>query len=176
MSGHNKWSQIKRQKEVSDTKKSREFSKLARLISLESKKGGGNIDSPGLKTTIEKARKANMPNDNITRAIEKGRGDEVATLETVTYETYGPGGVALLIEGLTDNRNRSGAEIKHLLSGHGLTLAAPGSAAWAFARQGTAWKPTSIITLSLTDKETLATLIAELRDRDDVQEVYDNAE
>src|SRR3989344_2427014 len=118
MSGHNKWSKIKHKKAASDAVKSRVFSKFARLISVESKKVKGDINAPGLRLAIERAKKENMPGDNIERAVAKGKSDTGTSLEKVIFETYGPGGVALLIEGLTDNNNRTSQEIKHLLGKH----------------------------------------------------------
>src|SRR3989338_7323656 len=110
MAGHNKWSQIKRKKEVTDAKKSQVFSKLARLITLESRKAGGDLNSPGLRAVIEKARSYNMPGDNIERAVKKGVEKSEENLEAIIYEAYGPGGVALIIEALTGNRNKTASE------------------------------------------------------------------
>src|SRR5439155_1663333 len=128
MSGHNKWSQIKHQKGKTDAKKSQVFSKFAKLITEEARKAKGNRESAGLKTAIERARAANMPSDNIDRAISKAVGAGAQALESATYEAYGPGGCALMIEALTDNKNRTAQEIKHLLSENGVSLAAMGSA------------------------------------------------
>lgn len=175
MSGHSKWAQIKRQKAVTDAKKSKVFSKLARLIALESKKAGGNVNAPGLRTVIEKAKSVNMPNENIDRAIKKGVGGNDVQVETVIYEGYGPGGSAIIIEGLTDNRNRTSAEIKHLLSKNNGTLAAIGAASWAFEKTAEGWIPKTTVDLSKEDSVSLEKLIEALEDNDDVQEVYTNA-
>ena len=122
MSGHNKWSKIKRQKEKTDGQKSKMFGKLVKLITTEAKKAGGNLQSPGLKNAIEKAKAANVPNDNIGRAVKKSSEGGVA-MESITYEAYGPGGCGIIIDVLTDNRNKAAQEIKHILSNHGIALA-----------------------------------------------------
>src|SRR3972149_289459 len=106
MAGHNKWTQIKRQKGVTDAKKSKLFGKLARLVALESKKAQGNINAPGLRAVIEKAKSINMPNENIERAVKKGAGGDAGEMEEVLYEGYGPGGVAIILEGVTDQRKK----------------------------------------------------------------------
>src|SRR6185436_10478380 len=128
MSGHNKWAQIKHKKAITDSKKSKIFSKLVRYIATEAKLSGGK-DSPGLRAAIEKARKVNMPSENIEKAIKKA--SEGAKMEPILYETHGPGGVAILIETLTDNKNRTAPEIKFLLTEHGTSLGSIGSATWA---------------------------------------------
>lgn len=176
MSGHNKWTQIKRKKEKTDSQKSKIFGKFARLISQEVKKAGGNINSPTVKATVDRARSFNMPNDNIERALKKGGMEGGAELESVIYETYGPGGVAMLIEALTDNKNRASQEIKTILSRHDLSLASPGSAAWAFQKESGVWKPTSVIPLSEEDAEKLSNLSDDLENSDEVQEIFTNAE
>ena len=175
MSGHNKWSKIKHKKAASDAKKSKVFGKLTRLIATESKRVEGDITVSSLRAAIEKARAENMPTDNIERAIAKGKTDTGAPMEEVIYETYSPGGVAVIIEGLTDNRNRTAAELKHILSQHDLELAAPGSASWAFTKTGTEWKPNATVSLSKSDGEKLGILIDALEDHDDVQSVFVNA-
>ena len=116
MSGHNKWSQIKRQKEKTDGQKSKIFSKHAIAITMESRKAHGNLSSPGLIAVIERAKKDSMPKENIERAVAKGSGADGVILSEVLYETYGPGGVAILITAVTDNPNRTTPEIKHTLS------------------------------------------------------------
>jgi YebC/PmpR family DNA-binding regulatory protein len=134
MSGHSKWSQIKRQKGVTDAAKSRTFSRFARLITIEAKKANGNVSSPGLVSAIERAKAANMPKENIERAISKGNSKDASELENVAYEFYGPGGSAVIVSALTDNRNRTTQEVKHLLSKNGYELGTPGSALWAFTK------------------------------------------
>src|SRR3989344_1241320 len=136
MSGHNKFSKIKHLKAKNDAQKSKAFSKHVRLITVEARKVGGNLSSPGLASAVEKARKDNVPNDTIDRAIKKAITDNSAAMESIIYEAYGPGGVAILIEALTDNRNKAAQEIKHILSSNDLSLAAPGNASWAFQKTG----------------------------------------
>lgn len=176
MSGHNKWTQIKRQKEKTDAAKSRTFSKFAKLIADEARKSGGNRDATGLKTAIERARAANMPSDNIERAIKKAAGPDARALEAVLYEAYGPGGVALIIEGLTDNRNRTAQEVKHLLSEHGGNLAGPGAAAWAFQKTVEGWSAQTTVPVEDDALAQLETLVDKLEASDDIQSVYTNAE
>ena len=127
-----------------------------------------------LPAFVEKARGENMPADNIERAIDKASGSE-AELEQVTYEAYGPGGAAIIIEGYTDNRNRTAQEIKFILSKNSSALAAPNSALWAFSRVEGKLEPQSPVELSDEDLEKLAQLIDELEEHDDVNEVYTNA-
>ena len=138
MSGHSKWSQIKHKKAVTDAKKGKIFSKMARLISVAGRPKGKDPEAnPTLRALIDTARSLNMPLDNIARAIAKGAGElPGAQIEEFTLEAYGPGGSALIIEGTTDNNNRSISEIKFLLSEHGGKLANPGSVLWLFERQG----------------------------------------
>ncbi|MEK7089063.1 MAG: YebC/PmpR family DNA-binding transcriptional regulator [Patescibacteria group bacterium] len=178
MSGHNRWSQIKHRKGISDARKSKIFSKLVRYIGVEAKLSGGK-DSPGLRAAIEKAKKVNMPGDVIERAVKKA-GESGAHMEKIMYETYGPGGVGIIIETLTDSKNRTVQDIKHILSKNGFTLAGIGSVAWEFVKEnspeGLIWKPTTMIALSDTDLELLDKLVDELEENDDVQDVYTNAE
>ena len=177
MSGHNKFSKIKHQKAANDAKKSNVFGKLVRFITVEAKKAGGNLKSPGLALAIEKARKENMPNDTIERAIKKATTDNSAQMENIQYESYGPGGIAILIEALTDNRNKAAQEIKAILARHGAELASPGSAAWAFSK-GSDGIITAATTMPLEDEdiEKLHALVEALEENDEVQEVYTNAE
>ncbi len=134
MSGHSKWSKIKRQKGVADVKKGKVFSQLSKAVTLTAKDGGGDSSmNPALKLAIEKAKQANMPLDNIEKAIKKGTGElEGGTIEKVLYEVYGPGGIAVIIEGTTDNTNRTVAEIKHILSRNNGRLGGAGSVKWMF--------------------------------------------
>lgn len=176
MSGHNKWSQIKTQKAKTDAYKSKIFGKFAKLITAEAKKAGGNLGAPGLRAAIEKAKAANMPSDNIDRAIKKATGDTNVAMEEIIYETYGPGGVALLIKTLTDNRNKTAQAVKHILSEHGLTIAAPGSAAWAFEKIIGGLKPITPTPIGEEDLMKLDKLVEDLENCEEVQEVYTNAE
>jgi len=174
MSGHNKWSKIKHKKAVGDAKKSKIYSKLVKLIQIESKNSNGNVSSPSLRSVIEKAKAENMPKDTIDRAVKKGVSNDTALMEHVVYEAYGPGGCAIIIEGITDNKNRSAAEIKHILLKNDLSLAAPGSAVWAFKKTGEGWIAETTTQITNADEEKLEKLLEELTDQDDVQEVYIN--
>ena len=174
MAGHNKWSKIKHKKAATDAKKSKEFTKVVQLLKIESKKAGGNVDSPGLKTAIEKAKSVNMPKENIERAIASGSGTGDTPLEEVIYETYGPGGSAVIIQARTDNTNRTAPEIRHLLSKNGYTLATPGSASWAFEQQDGVWTPTSTVDLEEEDTQKLQTLVSLIEEHEDVESVYTN--
>jgi len=176
MSGHNKWSKIKRKKAAGDAEKSRQFSKISRLITAESKKCGGLITSPSLATAIETAKAANMPKDTVERAIKKGTDTNVAAMESVTYEAYGPGGVAIVIEGLTDNRNRAAQEVRHALAKSGLEMAGQGAASWAFKKGAGGWEPTVTVPINETASAALEALIESLESLDDVQDVFVNAE
>ncbi len=138
MSGHSKWSTIKRKKGAADAKRGKIFTKLIREITIAARIGGGDPEAnPRLRTGIQAAKAANMPQDNITRAIAKGTGDlEGTSYEEATYEAYGPAGVAILINVLTDNRNRTGSEVRHLVSKHGGNLTEPNAVAWIFEKKG----------------------------------------
>ncbi|MBI5644660.1 YebC/PmpR family DNA-binding transcriptional regulator [Candidatus Kaiserbacteria bacterium] len=175
MAGHSKWAQIKRQKGVNDAAKGNLWGKFGKRIAVESKKANGDVSAPNLRSVIETAKKANMPKDNIERAVAKGTSADAASLENVVYETYGPGGAAILIETVTDSRNRTAAEIKHLLSKLGLTLAAPGSAAWAFEKTTEGYAPKATVPLSEADDRALMEILETIDAHDDVEEVYTNA-
>jgi YebC/PmpR family DNA-binding regulatory protein len=138
MSGHSKWHSIKHKKGATDAKRGKLFTKVIREMTIAARLGGGDMDSnPRLRTAVEKAKGANMPADNITRAIKKGTGElEGATYEDMTLEGYGPGGVAVLVEGSTDNRNRTVSEVRHLFSKHNGNLGNPGSVAYMFHPKG----------------------------------------
>ncbi|MDX6595044.1 MAG: hypothetical protein QOI72_426 [Solirubrobacterales bacterium] len=139
MSGHSKWSSIKHKKGAADAKRGKLFSKLARAIIVAARDGGGDPENnPTLATAIQKGRDASMPKENIQRAIDRGTGAgaDGAAIERILYEGYGPGGVAILVEALSDNRNRAGAEIRFAFSSHGGSLGEPGSVAWIFEKKG----------------------------------------
>lgn len=138
MSGHSKWSTIKHKKGAADAKRGRLFTKLIKEITMSARVGGGSIDSnPRLRTAVLAAKKASMPSDNIDKAIKRGTGElEGVTYEEVTYEGYGPGGAAILIEAMTDNRNRTTAEIRHILTKYGGNMASAGSVAFQFSKKG----------------------------------------
>jgi YebC/PmpR family DNA-binding regulatory protein len=139
MSGHSKWASIKHKKAIVDSRRGKLFTKLARAITTAAKEGGGDpVGNASLALAIQKARDASMPKDNIERAIAKGTGAgaDAESWENVLYEGYGPGGVALLVEALTDNRNLTGADIRHALTKHGGSLGEPGSVAYLFDKKG----------------------------------------
>src|SRR3989338_1967102 len=177
MSGHNKWAQIKHKKQSADAAKSRVFARYARLIALESKKADGSLSAPGLASAIARAKAMNMPKDNIERAVAKGASKDSAALEVVIYEAYGPGGVALIIDALTDNKNRTTQEIKHLLSRNGVELSTPGAASWAFTRQpdGGYVPNEPLMDLSETDEDRLGIILEALDEHEDVQRAFTNA-
>jgi YebC/PmpR family DNA-binding regulatory protein len=139
MSGHSKWAGIKHKKAIVDARRGKLFTKLARHITVAAREGGGDPEgNPSLALAVQKAKDASMPKDNIERAIAKGTGEgtDADALEAVLYEGYGPGGVALLVEALTDNRNRTGSEVRHLLAKHGGNLGEPGSVGYLFDKRG----------------------------------------
>ncbi len=138
MAGHSKWAQIKRKKAVTDQKRAAAWAKIIREITVAAKMGGGDPDgNPRLRLAVDNARAANMPNENIERAIKKGTGElEGVEYQEATYEAYGPGGVALFIQALTDNVNRTVAEVRHALNKHGGNLGTSGSVAWMFEHRG----------------------------------------
>jgi len=138
MSGHSKWSSIKHKKGAADAKRGMVFTKLIKEITVAARLGGGDPDgNPRLRTAIQAAKAENMPKENIERAIKKGTGElEGVSYEEVNYEGYGPGGVALLVECLTDNKNRTVADIKHILDRHGGSLGEPGCVSWMFEKRG----------------------------------------
>ena len=138
MSGHSKWAGIKHKKALIDAKKGKVFTKVIKEITMAAKHGGGSADAnPSLRTAITKAKEANMPWDNIERAIKRGTGELPGVVyEEITYEGYGPGGIAILVEVVTDNKNRASAEIRALLSKKGGNLAGAGSVSWLFHKKG----------------------------------------
>jgi len=176
MSGHNKWSKIKHKKGATDAARSRVFSKHSRLITMEVKKAGGSVDSASVLSAVDRAKKDSMPKDAIERAIAKGSGTGASLMEEVLYEGYGPGGVPLLIEAVTDNNNRTAPEIRHIFSKAGLELGVPGSAAWAFTKGSDGYAPTMPMELADEAGENLATFIEKLEEQDDVTNVYTGAD
>jgi YebC/PmpR family DNA-binding regulatory protein len=139
MAGHSKWASIKHKKKATDAKRGALFTKLARAIQVAAREGGGDADgNPALALAIQKAKDNSMPKDNIERAIAKGTGadQDAEAFENVLYEGYGPAGVAVLVEALTDNRNRTGSEVRHTFSKSGGNLGEPGSVAWVFDKKG----------------------------------------
>jgi YebC/PmpR family DNA-binding regulatory protein len=140
MSGHSKWASIKHKKAIVDSRRGAQFSKLTRAITVAARDGGGDpAGNPALDLAMRKAKEASMPKDNIERAIAKGTGEggEADAIEAVLYEGYGPGGVAILVETLTENRNRTSADVRHIFSKNGGSLGEPGSVAYLFDKKGT---------------------------------------
>jgi YebC/PmpR family DNA-binding regulatory protein len=140
MSGHSKWASIKHKKAIVDSRRGAQFSKLTRAITVAAREGGGDpAGNPALDLAMRKAKEASMPKDNIERAIAKGTGEgsDAEAIEAVLYEGYGPGGVAVLVETLTENRNRTGAEVRHIFTKNGGSLGEPGSVAYLFDKKGT---------------------------------------
>ncbi len=138
MSGHSKWHSIRHKKAVVDAKRGKQFAKLIKEITVAARLGGGDTDAnPRLRTAITSAKGMNMPADNIKRSIQRGTGElEGVQYEEVVYEGYGPGGVAVFVEALTDNKNRTVAELRHVFTKHGGNLSEPGSVAWMFSKKG----------------------------------------
>jgi YebC/PmpR family DNA-binding regulatory protein len=138
MSGHNRWSKIKHKKEASDSKRSKVWTKIIKEITVSARLGGGDIGgNPRLRAAVDKARSVNMPNDTIDRSIKKGTGDlEGVSYEEFAYEVFGPGGSAMIVEIMTDNRNRTASEVRNVLTRFGGNLGASGSVAYMFKKQG----------------------------------------
>src|SRR3954462_9027740 len=138
MAGHSKWAGIKHKKAIVDSRRGKLFTKLTRAITVAAKEGGGDVEgNPALGLAVQKAKDASMPKDNIERAIAKGTGadKDAENFEAVVYEGYGPGGVAMLVEAMTDNRNRTGSEIRHTFTKHNGNLGEPGSVAYLFDKR-----------------------------------------
>lgn len=178
MAGHNKWSKIKRKKEKKDKERSKVFSKLVDQIQTESKRCGGDLNDPGLQQVIAEAKEANMPKDNITDAIERAVTAAEGSKE-ITYEAYGPGGAQLVIESETNNRNKSAAEIRHILSEHNIDLAKPGAVVWAFEESRDddgyrQWTPQNKMDLDEDNKEKLQRILDALDENEEVRKVFTN--
>ncbi len=181
MSGHSHWSGIKHKKGIADQKRGQMFSKLLSAITAAARAEQNPEFNPRLRTAIQKAREVNVPSENIERAIKRAKESDTV-LEELMLETYGPAGTALLIETITDNKNRTIPEIKKILNEQGAKWAEPGSVRWAFSAEGGSasggephWKPKFPQTLSEEDANKLNILIEALEDHDDVQKVYTNA-
>lgn len=177
MSGHNKWSQIKNQKAVTDKKRGQIFSKILKAISIAAKTEPNPQFNPRLRSVIDAAKEANVPQDNINRAISKA--SEAKAMEDIVVEAYGPEGVALIIEGITDNTNRSISEIKHILTENNAKIANPGSVLWAFEKTAegpgrSSWQPKFPQEISEDSQKEIAKLIDALEEHDDVQGVTPN--
>ncbi|MBI1957015.1 MAG: YebC/PmpR family DNA-binding transcriptional regulator [Candidatus Niyogibacteria bacterium] len=177
MAGHSKWAQIKRQKAATDAQKSKEFAKLLRKIAAAVKEAGPDPNANlALRTAIEKASRANIPSSNIERAIERAKGAGKDTLENVLFEAYGPAGAAILVEGVTDSKNRTSQEIKHILSEHGAKLAGLGSARFLFQKTADGWEPVTPLPVDAAVKESLTKLFEALDASDDVTDIFTNAD
>jgi len=176
MSGHSKWSKVKHQKAITDARKGRIFSKMAKMIAIAARKGGDPEMNPGLREAIEKARSVNMPKENIERAIKRGTGEtKEGQLEEVIYEAYGPSGTPLLIEVITDNKNRTLSEIKHILNIHDGKLAGAGSVKYLFEKKAEDWVPKYPMDISDENlKNQLTKLFEALDENEDVNEIYSN--
>lgn len=173
MSGHSKWKTIRHKKDATDQKRGKTFSKLLAAISIAAK-GEPNPDfNPRLRTAVQKAKEANVPQDNIERAIKKS--SEQKELEELTVEAYGPEGVAIIISLISDNRNRTIPEVKKILSDHNAKWAGEGSVKWAFELINNEWQAKLRQDISDEAKEKLRELIEVLEEHDDVQGVYINA-
>lgn len=146
MSGHSKWATIKHKKSATDAKRGKLFAKLIRQVEVAARAGGGDLDAnPALRTMYQKARDNSVPLDTIERAVKRGTGElEGVSYQPVTYEAYAPGGVALYIECLTDNRNRTSSDVRSTLTRHGGSLAQPGSVSWQFTRKGVLTVPAEV--------------------------------
>lgn len=174
MSGHSHWAGIKRKKEITDKKRGKIFSKLSKAITAAVGTEPNPDFNPRLRTAVQKAKEASVPVDNIERAIKKA-SEPGAALEELTIESYGPGGAALLIKAIADNKNRVIAEIKKILSDHGAKWAEQGSVRWAFEEKEGELVPKFTQDLGAEDAAKLGTLMDALDEHDDVQDVYTNA-
>ncbi len=174
MSGHSKWKQIKHKKEITDKKRSQNFSKLLKAIKVAAKGNPNPEFNPRLRSAIDKAKEFQVPQDNIERAVEQSGEKD---LEEVTIEAYGPSGSALIIEAVTDNTNRTINEIKNILKNMGAKFAEPGSVRWSFelSARDAGWTPKFKQELNESDSEKLNQLIEALEEHDDVQKIYTNA-
>ena len=175
MSGHSHWSGIKHRKGAADQKRGLVFSKLLAAITAAARAEQNPDFNPRLRTAVQKAKEANVPSENIERAVKRAK-ESGAVLEELTLEAYGPGGTALLIEAITDNKNRTIPEIKKILGDHGAKWTEAGSVRWAFEKKETAFEPKFPQKLNEEDAEKLNVLVEALEDHDDVQKVYTNAE
>lgn len=182
MAGHSKWANIKHRKGAMDAKRAKVFSQVSKIIRTAVKEGGSaDPDSnPGLRLALDKARAANMPKEKVSKAIDRGLGitSSGAAVSPITYEGFGPSGVALIIEAATDNPNRTGGEIRHLLSKQGGSLAGPNAASYLFRRSqdGSTLEPTMPMEISDTQtRDKIQSLIEALLEHDDVDDVYTNA-
>jgi YebC/PmpR family DNA-binding regulatory protein len=179
MSGHSKWSTIKHKKALTDAKKSKSFSIVSKMISVAVREGGsGDVDkNPRLRLAIEKAHEVNMPRDNVQRAIDKGLGKGGGDrVEEIVYEGFGPGGVGFLIKALSDNRNRTAGDVKHILDKSGGSLGGPGSVMYMFEPINGGYQVKVPIPVNEETKGRVLDLIDELEEQEDVESVVHNME
>lgn len=180
MSGHSRWSQVKHKKAVTDTKKGQLFSKMVREITVAAREGGPRPESNArLRAALERARTLGLPKGNSERAVLRASGAGTDTaLQEFLYEATAPGGIMILIEGITDNKNRTLAEIKKLLSEHNAKLVPQNSLLWNFEKiwtvEGKDYRPKTAQETAIEDREKLSVLVEKLTDQDDVQDVYTN--
>lgn len=173
MSGHSKWATIKRKKGASDAKRGKIFTKIIRELTVAAREGGGDpTGNPRLRTVIDKAKQANMPQDNVTRAIKKGTGElDGATYEETSLEGYGPGGVAVMLNLLTDNKNRTVSEIRNVFSKNGGNLGEAGCVAWVFHKKGLIQFPKAQVTEDTLMEPALEAGAEDIKDEEDVWDV-----
>lgn len=180
MAGHSKWNNIKNRKGAVDEKRAKVFAQHSKHIRIAVKEGKSDNPqfNPTLRLALDKARAANMPKDKIQKALDRGmgRGAAGATVQEVTYEAFGPGGVAIMIQAVTDNLNRTSSEVKFILSRNNGSMAGPGSAKYMFQRSedGQGYEPTMQIDVSDEDGESLMNLIDALEEHDDIEDVFTN--
>ncbi len=173
MSGHSKWSQIKHKKGAADQKRSALFSKLLNAVAIAARNEPNPQFNPALRTAIERSRENQVPLENIERAVKKA--SENKNLEELIIEAYGPEGAAIIIEAVTDNKNRTISEIKKILSDNGAKIAEPGSVLWAFEKTADGWQAKFKQETAGSVKEKIRILTAELENRGDVQKIYENS-
>lgn len=172
MSGHSKWQQIRRKKEVTDQKKGQLFSKLARKISIAARTGADPASNYKLQSVIDEARAFNMPKENIERAIKKASEKETAALSELTIQAMGPGGIAIIIEAITDNKNRTINEVKHMLTENGFKMVPENSLNWMFNTAD--WSPHAPLEADQATQEKLDKILEELDNNEDVENVFTN--
>ena len=172
MSGHSRWSQIKHQKGVADQKRGQLFSKLARIIIMAARKGADPRSNSQLQAAIERAQSFNVPRDNIERAIKRAKEKDADNLEEILVQAIGPGSVAIIIKGITDNKNRTLGDIKNILAKHGTKMVAPGSLSWMFDKDWNAHAPVEVVDPAL--KQKLNNLLEELAGHAEVEDIYLN--
>ncbi len=178
MAGHSKWANIKHKKAAVDAKRGKIFTKMSKLISVAVKEANGDPTHPNVIAAVDKAKKFDVPKDNIERAIKKGSDKNADAMEQVMYEGYGPGGVGYMVEAITDNRNRTAQEIKHAFSKAGYAMGVPGSVSWGFTKNtDDQWEPNpgTEIPVAEDDESKVEALMDALEELDDVTDVYINA-